>query len=49
MKKISLCILLILIVANVSAQRKLIERYLSDKTDSSRRASFMPVPVFRYT
>ena len=38
-----------MIAANVSAQKKLIERYLSNKTDSSRKASFMPVPVFRYS
>ncbi|HEX8608270.1 MAG TPA: polymerase, partial [Pedobacter sp.] len=49
MKKISLCTLFIVIAANVFGQNKLIERYLSDKTDSSRKASFMPVPVFRYT
>ncbi|HKG08404.1 MAG TPA: hypothetical protein VKB19_18195 [Pedobacter sp.] len=38
-----------MIAANVLGQKKFIERYLSDKTDSSRRASFMPVPVFRYS
>ncbi|MGY4383677.1 hypothetical protein ACVWYN_000696 [Pedobacter sp. UYP24] len=49
MKKISLCTILFLIAANVFGQKKLIERYLSNKTDSSRKASFMPVPVFRYS
>ncbi|MBE9598941.1 BamA/TamA family outer membrane protein [Pedobacter sp. MC2016-24] len=50
MKKISICALLFLFaVTTVSAQKKLIEKYLSNKTDSSRKASFMPVPVFRYT
>ncbi|MHA4893436.1 polymerase [Pedobacter sp. PWIIR3] len=49
MKKIPLCTILFFIAANVFGQKKLIERYLSDKTDSSRRASFMPVPVFRYS
>lgn len=50
MKKISLCItILIITAAEVSAQKKFIKRYLSDKTDSSRRASFMPVPIFRYS
>jgi hypothetical protein len=50
MKKISLCItILIITAADVSAQKKFIKRYLSDKTDSSRRASFMPVPIFRYS
>ena len=49
MKKISLCTIIIFLAANVYGQKKLIERYLSNKTDSSRRPSFMPVPVFRYT
>ncbi|WGQ08138.1 BamA/TamA family outer membrane protein [Pedobacter gandavensis] len=50
MKRISLCItILIITVANASAQKKFIKRYLSEKTDSSRRASFMPVPIFRYS
>lgn len=49
MKRISLCTVMVMIAANVSAQKKFIERYLSDKTDSSRKASFMPVPVFRYS
>ncbi|TDQ06568.1 surface antigen-like protein [Pedobacter metabolipauper] len=37
------------IAVNVLGQKKLIERYLSNKTDSSRRPSFMPVPIFRYS
>lgn len=49
MKKISICTLFVLITANALAQKKLIERYLSNKTDSSRRPSFMPVPIFRYS
>jgi len=49
MKRISLCTVFMMIAANVLGQKKFIERYLSDKTDSSRRASFMPVPVFRYS
>lgn len=49
MKKISLCTILIIVATNVSAQKKLVERYFSNKTDSSRRPSFMPVPVLRYT
>ena len=49
MKRFSLCTMFVLIAANVLGQKKFIERYLSDKTDTSRRASFMPVPVFRYT
>lgn len=38
-----------IIAANASGQKKFIKRYLSNKTDSSRRASFMPVPIFRYS
>ncbi|RZM07371.1 MAG: polymerase, partial [Pedobacter sp.] len=49
MKRLPLCALLVLIATNVLGQKKFIERYLSDKADSSRKASFMPVPVFRYT
>ncbi|MDR6783868.1 outer membrane translocation and assembly module TamA [Pedobacter africanus] len=49
MKKLSICTLFVLITANALAQKKLIERYLSNKTDSSRRPSFMPVPIFRYS
>lgn len=49
MKKLSICTLFVLITANAFAQKKLIERYLSNKTDSSRRPSFMPVPIFRYS
>lgn len=49
MKRISLCATLIVISANVLGQNKFIDRYLSNKTDSSRRASFMPVPILRYS
>ncbi|MEJ2882646.1 BamA/TamA family outer membrane protein [Pedobacter sp. GR22-6] len=49
MKRISLCATLVLIAANVLGQNKFIDRYLSNKTDSSRRASFMPVPILRYS
>lgn len=49
MKKLSICTLFVLITTNAFTQKKLIERYLSNKTDSSRRPSFMPVPIFRYT
>ena len=49
MKRIPLCAVLVLIAANVLGQKKFIERYLSNKTDSSRRASFMPVPILRYS
>ncbi|WP_285010437.1 polymerase [Pedobacter faecalis] len=49
MKKLSLCAMLVVLALNVVGQKKLIERYLSNKTDSSRGPSFMPVPVFRYS
>ena len=49
MKKFSICILFAYITTNALGQKKFIERYLSDKTDSSRRASFMPVPILRYS
>ena len=49
MKRISLCCILVTIAANVLGQKKFIDRYLSNKTDSSRRASFMPVPILRYS
>lgn len=41
--------MLVILAANVSAQRKFIQRYFSSKTDSTRRPSFMPVPIFRYS
>ncbi|MFA4867174.1 MAG: BamA/TamA family outer membrane protein [Pedobacter sp.] len=49
MKNISICTIFVLIATNALGQKKLIERYLSNKTDSSRRASFMPVPILRYS
>lgn len=49
MKRIPLCCILALITGNLSAQKKFVDRYLSNKTDSSRRASFMPVPILRYS
>lgn len=49
MKKFYLFAIIVLLAANTFGQKKLIEKYLSNKTDSSRKASFMPVPVFRYS
>lgn len=49
MKKLSICTIFVLIAVNALGQKKLIERYLSNKTDSSRRPSFMPVPILRYS
>jgi outer membrane protein assembly factor BamA len=49
MKKFSICTIFVLIAVNALGQKKFMERYLSNKTDSSRRPSFMPVPIFRYS
>ena len=49
MKKLSICTIFVLVAANTLAQKKLIERYLSNKTDSSRSPSFMPIPILRYS
>ncbi|MES2828708.1 MAG: polymerase [Bacteroidota bacterium] len=49
MKQLSVCTIIVFLATNGFGQKKLIERYLSNKTDSTRRASFMPVPVFRYS
>ncbi|PST84713.1 polymerase [Pedobacter yulinensis] len=50
MNKVLISLLaLSLLAAPAAAQRKLIEKYLSNKKDSSRRPSFMPVPVFGYS
>jgi len=49
MKRLSICTIFVIIATNAFGQKKLIEKYLSNKTDSTRRASFMPIPVFRYT
>lgn len=49
MKKLSICTIFVLIAVNALAQKKLIERYLSNKTDSTRKPSFMPVPILRYS
>jgi outer membrane protein assembly factor BamA len=49
MKRFSICTIFVIIATNTFGQKKLIEKYLSNKTDSTRSASFMPIPVFRYT
>lgn len=49
MKKLSICTIFVLITSNVIGQKKLIEKYLSNKADTTRKASFMPLPVFRYS
>jgi len=48
MKKIILMVMS-LCVANISfAQKKLIQRIFSNEKDTTRKASFMPIPVFGY-
>lgn len=48
MKKLALTVVAIC-MANISfAQKKLIERIFSNEKDTTRKASFMPIPVFGY-
>ncbi len=48
MKKLALTVVVICL-ANVGfAQKKLIERIFSNEKDTTRKASFMPIPVFGY-
>ncbi|WP_316742552.1 BamA/TamA family outer membrane protein [Pedobacter antarcticus] len=49
MKRTLLCGLLLSITYSASAQMKLIRKMLSEKVDSTRRASFMPLPLLRYS
>jgi outer membrane protein assembly factor BamA len=49
MKKLALLILGICLVSTSFAQIKLIKRIFSNEKDTTRRASFMPIPVFGYT
>ncbi|MEJ5994796.1 BamA/TamA family outer membrane protein [Pedobacter sp. Du54] len=49
MRKLSFLTLLILFSASVSAQKKLIEKLLSNEKDTTRSASFIPLPVFGYS
>lgn len=49
MKKLSFLIVLILFTTSAFAQKKLIKKLLSNEKDTTRSASFMPVPVLGYT
>lgn len=48
MKKILLLILLSTLVNPLLAQKKLIQKLLSNEKDTTRKASFMPIPVLGY-
>jgi outer membrane protein assembly factor BamA len=48
-KKIALLFLFPLISLSSFAQKKLIQQLLSNKVDSTRRPSFMPIPVLGYS
>ena len=48
MRKIQLFLLLSLLVNPLLAQKKLIQKLLSNEKDTTRKASFMPVPLFGY-
>ena len=48
MKKTILLSLLILFATPLLAQKKLIKKMLSNEKDTTRKASFLPVPLFGY-
>ena len=48
MKKILLFLLLTLLVNHLFAQKKLIQKLFSNEKDTTRKASFMPIPVLGY-
>jgi outer membrane protein assembly factor BamA len=48
MKKILILLLLSLLVNPIWAQKKLIQKLLSNEKDTTRKASFMPIPVLGY-
>ncbi|MCX2482246.1 BamA/TamA family outer membrane protein [Pedobacter sp. MR2016-24] len=49
MKRFLICNFLLLSAFSGSAQMKLIKRMLSEDVDTTRRASFMPLPLLRYS
>ncbi len=49
MKKIALLLLIIFITQNAIAQKKIIQKLLSNDIDTTRRPSFMPIPVLGYS
>ena len=48
MRKIQILLLLSLLTSPLLAQKKLIQKLLSNEKDTTRKASFMPVPLFGY-
>lgn len=48
MKKILICLALLVVVNPLWAQKKLIKKLLSNEKDTTRKASFMPIPVLGY-
>lgn len=49
MKNLTLFLALLLMSLGVSAQKKLMKRLLSNEVDTTRKPSFMPIPVLGYT
>jgi len=49
MKRLFLCNILLLSAISGFGQMKLIKRMLSEEVDTTRRASFMPLPLLRYS
>jgi outer membrane protein assembly factor BamA len=48
MKKLALTVVVFCLANTAFAQKKLIERIFSNEKDTTRKASFMPIPVFGY-
>lgn len=48
MKKLVLTVLVFCFISSAFAQKKLIQRIFSNEKDTTRKASFMPIPVFGY-
>ena len=49
MKRLLICISFLFTALHGSAQMKLIRKMLSEEMDTTRKASFMPLPVLRYS
>lgn len=49
MKKAALILFIVLHATGLLAQKKIIQKLLSNEKDTSRKASFMPIPVLGYT
>jgi hypothetical protein len=48
MKKILLLLVMAMLVHPLFAQKKLIQKLFSNEKDTTRKASFMPIPVLGY-